>query len=145
MQEGRHQRIGVEFPAGTDLSNGDRVRNVGLAAVTELTEMRGVRESIRITDTTQIWFAEISLRERSQGGQSGDAARVGRGRKRGLGRGWTCGLFADELEGGGGIHRFGNWFRQAGDFPQTCPQTPQWGEFLMVRRDVHRRRQVAGR
>ena len=127
MQEGGHQRVGVELPACADLSYRDRVRDIGLAAVAELAEVGGVRESIRVADAAQVRFAEVLLSERGQWCERRDAARVsggGKRRKRRFSRGWIRGLFADEVERSGRMRRFSNGLRQAGHFPQTCPQTP---------------------
>jgi hypothetical protein len=46
VQQRRRQRLRVEVPLGEDLGNGQRVRDVGLAALAELPVVRGFAERV---------------------------------------------------------------------------------------------------
>jgi hypothetical protein len=54
VQQRRHQGFGVELPAGADLGDRDRVRDVGLAAGAELPEVGIVADPVGFADAAQV-------------------------------------------------------------------------------------------
>ena len=83
MQQGRHQRLRVEFPFGALGGHRNRVRDIGLTAVADLAQMRLIGKAIGRPHLFQIGRRQVI----ELGGQAGEAGGCGIGRRRaGLGR-----------------------------------------------------------
>ncbi len=81
VQQRRHERVGIKPPAGEDLGDGDRMRDIGLAAAAKLSEMRLVAEAIGFTDAALVVFTEVFACALHQRGQRYNLALVGDARK----------------------------------------------------------------
>jgi len=60
MQQRRHDRLGVEFPAGAGLRDSNRVRDVGFAALAILAEVGLVAEVERRLDVLDLFRRQIA-------------------------------------------------------------------------------------
>ncbi len=69
VQQRRHDRLGVEIPAGADFRDGDRMGNVGFAALPILAEVGFVAEMERRLDVLDLFRLQIAGQS---GGQFGD-------------------------------------------------------------------------
>ena len=84
-----HDRLRVELPLGAQAGDGDRVRDVGLAAGAELAQVRLVGEAVGVADAPDVGGVEVveldgQRRERRRGGVAG------RGRMRGAAAPAAC-------------------------------------------------------
>ena len=59
VQQGGHQRLRIELPFGALLGHSDRVRDVGLAAVAKLAEVRLVSVAVRAPDLVYVGCAQV--------------------------------------------------------------------------------------
>ena len=85
-----HDRLRVELPLGAQAGDGDRMRDVGLAAGAELAEVRFVGEAVGVADAPDVGGVEVveldgQRRERRGGGVAG-RGRMRRRRARPLSR-----------------------------------------------------------
>src|SRR5262249_38782649 len=60
VEEGRHHRLSVELPIGDDLGDGERVRDVGVAAEPELAVVGGVAELVGLLDAPDVARLEVA-------------------------------------------------------------------------------------
>ena len=61
VQQRGLDRVGVELPVGEDLGDGERVRDVGLAAAAELAEVRIVGEAEGVVDLLHVARRQVLL------------------------------------------------------------------------------------
>jgi hypothetical protein len=78
VQQRRHQGLRVEVPLGEDLGDGERVRDVRLAALAILARVRGARDLVGLLDVLDVPRLEVAEEGRQllgpgsgQGGSGG--------------------------------------------------------------------------
>src|SRR5690606_40980634 len=79
VQQCRHERLGIELPAGTDFRDGNGVRNIGFAASTELAKVSLVGESVGVFDAFDFLGLEVMFNDFRKGSKRGNRAAGSRG------------------------------------------------------------------
>ena len=59
VQQRRHERLHIQLPAGAQGRHGDRMRDIGLAAVAQLTQVRGVGIAVGLAHLLNAGTVEI--------------------------------------------------------------------------------------
>jgi hypothetical protein len=80
MQQRRHQGLRIELPFGALLGDGNRVRDVGQAAVADLSQVCFIGKTVGLANTFNVCRAEVI----EFGGERGKTrcSRIGRSRRR---------------------------------------------------------------